>query len=456
MHVIIYWFFILIVILIEVFRKKQSKIDFFTIFGFNFLLSYLIPSALWISFPNTFSEKLPYTLFYNPTKTLELSSALLISYFTFFIFYTIFTNIKLPFYITADPLYAKEKIYTKIIIIMTFFSLLVLLGILMMSGITPFIIAGIEARHNHSGYGIVGYFRYFYSSFPVIFIAITLFYIYRKELKFRYAYYPLLLFTILTGIIALVSNGGRSSLVNVGINILFFLYMIGKIRFRLKIIIIGLTVFYFSLFVISELHSIAGALIRGVDVNLIDRFMAFPYKVSNAILSVFQYSAHYLFIIVELFKNSDIYNYPRLGSDNISGILLLVPGLDTQNIGFYDLPDNISQGVMGKSNGAIPPGWIGWDLLNGGYLWLFIKLIYSAYLAATLDKSKKYLINSIGYGLGSYIYFVIILLFYNLLFSVTATNLIRSNIGLLLFFTLLCFLPITRILRVKLIKGNRL
>lgn len=453
MHTIIYCFFILIVILIEVFRKKRSKVDFFTIFGFNFLLIYLMPSILWVSFPDIFSDGIPYTLFYNPAETLEVYFALFISYFTFYISYTIFTKSHLPFYITAKPLYNKIKTYRKIAVIMIFFSLLVLLGILMMGGISQFIVAGIEARHNHSSYGIVGYFRYFYSAFPAMFMAIVLFFIYKKELKYKYTYYLLFLFIILTGGMALISSGGRGSLVGIGINILFFLYMIGKIRFRFKAIVLGITVLYFSLFIVSELHSIAGALIRGSDINLIDRFIAFPYKISKAILGVFQYHAHFLFIIVEIFENPNIYNYPRLGSDNVSALLLLIPGSDIQNIGFYDLPDKISQSVMGKSNGAIPPGWIGWSLLNGGYLWLFIKLIYSAYFAAILDKSKKYFINSIGYGIGSYIYFIMLLLFYGLLFSGTATNLVRSNMGLLLFFLLLCFLPTTRILKLKLIKN---
>ena len=62
---------------------------------------------------------------------------------------------------------------------------------------------------------------------------------------------------------------------------------------------------------------------------------------------------------------------------------------------------------MGKDNGSIPPGWV---LLNGGYCWLFLKMIIAACLGATLDKSKVNFINSLGDKLGAYFYFSIVFL----------------------------------------------
>ena len=92
------------------------------------------------------------------------------------------------------------------------FSVLVILGILLTGSVFSFIAAGIEARNNHSGYGVVGYFRCFYSAFSVIFVAIALFATCRGEIGFNCKYFPFLLCVLTLGMIAIISNGGRRAL----------------------------------------------------------------------------------------------------------------------------------------------------------------------------------------------------------------------------------------------------
>ena len=228
--------------------------------------------------------------------------------------------------------------------------------------------------------------------------------------------------------------------------------MLGKIKITFTSVIVGLFLLLFFLFIIIEMGHISWAVTEGPGVDFPRLLGRFHDRVGSALLHVFQYSAHKLFIIVEIFKNPEIYNYPRLGSDNLSAVLLTLPGVNTSNTGLYILPEVISQKIMGKDNGSIPPGWIGWALLNGGYCWLFLKMIVAAYLGATLDKSKVNFINSLGDKLGAYFYFILVLFLYWVLFASGATNLLRSKIGLVIFLMLLCILPFVRVIKIRLIR----
>lgn len=449
-YILFYWLFVLFVVLNEFLRKKKSKVDFFTLFSFSFLMSYLLPSALWVTFPETFFEGVAYQLYYNPAQSIEVIASLLIGYFIFFVSYSLFSRSKLPFLVSIVPLKSCRSIVRSITFIIIMSCFLVVIGIVLMNGVGNFISAGIEARHNHSGFGVVGYFRYFYSIFPILFIAAMLFLVERRQLKLSRSFVFLMFFVLILGWVALISNGGRGGLVSVVINIVFFLYMIGKIKVNIKQILVGFLVLYLMLFVVLELHSISSAVLRGDAINLVGRFNTFFDKIGKAFLSVFQYSAHYLYIITEWFVEPSLYNYPRLGSDNITAFVLLAPGFDAVSVGLYDIPDNISQEVMGKTNGAIPPGWIGWALLNGGFVWLFFKVIYSAFFAALLDKSKSNIIESFGAPIGSFFYFSLLLFLSILLFSATSTNMLRSAIGFILYVFFMFFMPYMRVGKLKL------
>src|SRR5690606_4753753 len=218
--------------------------------------------------------------------------------------------------------------------------------------------------------------------------------------------------------------------------------------------LISFVVLFFSLFVIFELHHISAALMRGDDVFLIARIFDFVPRLFEAFFSIFQYFSHYIFIIVEASSAPDVYSYPRLGSDNLHSLIIAVPGMDGTNVGLPELPDTISQDVMGKHNGAIPPGWMGWALINGGYFWLLIKVFYSSAIAAIIDGSKDYIVRSCGYFLGSYIYFILLLMVFNFLFSATAASMVRGNVGVFVYFLALLFFPFVRVGRLKLIKGR--
>lgn len=449
MYILLYWLLLFFIILYELIRKRESKVDFFTIFNFFFLISYILPCALWVTIPN-FAENSPYKLYYNAAETPEVLFSIIIGYFGFFISYTFLSLTRPPFYLSLTLLYSKERTNRKITSLMLLFCLFVIFGIILIGGIPNFIAAGIEARHNHSNFGIVGYFRYLYSAFPAIFFCIAMLVLSNQKTTIK----TYILFSCISaiGIIALLSSGGRGAIITVFINLFFFLYMVDKIKIKLSTTTLSISVCFLLLFVVLELHSISNSIITGSEVNITSRFKEFPSKIMDSILAVFQYYIHYLYLIYELINNPKLYNYPRIGSDNISAFILLLPGFDGTSLGFYELPDNLSQGVMGKTNGLIPPGWLGWTLLNGGFFWLFIKTLYSAFFAIIIDKSKKHIIRQAGYYLGSYIYFLLIIFTYSILFNGTAANLLRGNLGIILFFFLLCIIPITRIIKPKIIK----
>ena len=104
------------------------------------------------------------------------------------------------------------------------------------------------------------------------------------------------------------------------INTFFFLYILDKIE--ITSVIAGLFILLFFLFIIVEMGHISWAITEGLGVDFSRLLGKFHDKVGNALLHVFQYSAHRLFITVEIFKNPERYNYPRLGSDNLSAVLL--------------------------------------------------------------------------------------------------------------------------------------
>lgn len=160
---------------------------------------------------------------------------------------------------------------------------------------------------------------------------------------------------------------------------------------------------------------------------------------------------HYLFTISEFFQAPSIFNYPRLGSDILSGLLLIIPGSSGEHYGLATLPDVVNQEVMGKTNGYIPPGWIGWSLIDGGIPYLTIKLFISALICSFIDKSY---INLSKTTSGVLIYFIFIIFITDLLFIGTAMNLFRGSLGKFLFIFLFVFMPYTRIGKISLSRSK--
>lgn len=446
-----YWLFFSAVVCIEVFRKKSSKIDFFSFFVFMFLISYLLPAALWITLPEKYSAGLPYDLKYNAAARPAVFLTLVVSYCSFMLSYFFFCYIKLPFRLSCRLSVCSNVVSKRLLVAMLPFSFLVVLGVLVQGGIYNYIAAGVEARHNHSGYGFIGYLTYFFSAYSLIFVGIALIFLFNEKARVSLGQYVLLVFLGVLGSIALLVTGGRGSIVYVVVYVMFFVYMSGKLRFGFMTIVGSVVALFLSLFVISELHGISYAVINGLEIDLVSKFIVFYDGFFESFLYVFKYYAHYLFIIVELYDSPEVYGVPRLGADNYTSMIMMVPGYSSETVGLPTLPDEISQGVMGKYNGMIPPGWIGWAMINGGVIWLVIKIVVAAFFGAVLDKSKNSMVGFCGY-VGLYVYFSFIVILYTIFFTANASSLFRGNLGLYMFFVMVFFVPFIRIVKISILK----
>lgn len=106
-YCIFYWSLVVFIVVFEIIRKKKSKVDSFTLFSFSFLLSYLLPVALWASVPDLFSNNLPYQLFYNASSKPEVLLVLLLAYGLLTLSYFIFSISRIPIKVQVSPVKAN-------------------------------------------------------------------------------------------------------------------------------------------------------------------------------------------------------------------------------------------------------------------------------------------------------------------------------------------------------------
>jgi len=446
-----YFIIILIAILVEIYRKKYSRIDSFSIFLLGFFLSYLIPCFLWSLLPELFQEKLPYNLYYNAASTPEVFFTIALSYTSFCLMYLFFKKSGSILSLGTESInYNNIQQRTRFFIIFSLFVFLIFIMILLSGGLTEYISSSLEARHNKTEFGLAGYLNYLLTA--ALFLFISAVYLWSEKEYYQIGLFSkiIIIITLVFVSISLLARGGRSSIVNVLIYVMVFLYFTGKIRINVKTIFLTILFSFISLFIIYYLRKMSANLIAGnYMLDNID-IVTFLEDIGSVLIYPFQYFVHYIFVIVEFFKQPDAYYYPRLGSDIISGLVVMIPGMNGQSLGLPELPDIVSQNIMGKYNGYIPPGWIGWSLMDGNYIFLIVKLSFSALICSFIDKS--YPLISKKTSIGDLNYFLIILFVISILFEVTSMNLFRGRIGEGLFFILYFCLPKLRLGKIKLYK----
>ncbi|MFA0075123.1 O-antigen polymerase [Vibrio cyclitrophicus] len=432
------------IIFFEFFRKKKQKVDTLSIFGFSYLLGYVITLMLWGLVPEKFS-RIPYSLSYNASEQIEVILVFYSAYFLFVAFYYFINLIRFKFLINF---YRTENNYInldkKVLLICSFFCLIVMFNIIYTGGVSDYITAGNEARHNQISFGIGGYLNYFLSASLSVFILLSFVYtssnsISIKSLVFLFAF---ILF------IGMLSRGGRGGIVFSVIYLIIYLYSIDVFRLKLKNVFIVAISSIFILFVIYNLRNITQNFIAGNEVFYGIDLLSFFESFSNMVIYPFTYAVHKIFIVSEFYADPDLYHYPRLGADIISGFVIVLPGLSGESLGLPILPDIISQTVMGKDNGYIPPGWVGWSLIDGNAPFLFAKLFWSAFFCVLLDKSYRLMSVDL---FGKTIYMFLVLFLTDTLFVGTSMNLVRGNIGDIALILFLFFIPFVRVGKLKLV-----
>lgn len=447
MYFLAYSSLLILIITLELNRTKKAKVDTLTLFNLGFAQSYVIPALLWSAIPGIYYKNTSYKLHYNAAEKVEVLLIILVSYISFVFFYTTLNRIK-PFALLAfNEFKTKSSPQKKIITICSIFPIIVLINIFLFGGINEYIASSNEARHFKKSIGIAGYLNYFLSG--TSFVILTLLYLKDNSTKKALNIWVYLLIAIL--LIGLVARGGRGAIVSLFIYIILFKYYLGRLNINIKNIAFMIFSLLASLFVIYYLRDITANILSGKPaLNGIDTYFFFR-ELSVIILKPFQYFTHYLFTIAEFFQAPSVYNHPRLGSDILTGLLLVVPGISSEHYGLAKLPDIINQVIMGKSDGYIPPGWVGWSLIDGGVIYLIIKLFISAFACSFIDKSYASLAKS---STGILVYFILIIFIIDLLFVGTAMNLFRGSAGKFLFIFLFIIIPHIRVGKIRLIKTN--
>lgn len=449
MYAFFYLILLVAVAAIEFGRDKLAKVDSFSLFNLIFVMNYLMPAFLWALIPGIFLDNMPYGLYYNAASTKEVAFIIYFSYISFVLFYLGMKKIRFPYLLSFTGWGSVSNSCfssCKLLFVISFFPLVVLLNITLVGDMGEYMAASTEARHVKTQFGIAGYLNYLLSG--TLFAVIASLFLLSNKPSWTVKVLVSISFFLLA--IGLLAKGGRAGIVGVLIYSMVFLYYQGKLRLNVK----GITVLSFaafsSLFVVYFLRRIGSNIVSGDSLLQGIYMLEFFNGVGAVLLYPFQYFAHYLFVIVEFFKEPALYDFPRLGVDIISGAALIIPGLTGVDLGLPVLPDIISQSVMKKYNGYIPPGWIGWALMDGGVFYLAFKIFFSALICLFLDKSYKYI------GLaecGRLVYFVLIMFVVDFIFKGTSTNLFRGNLGQIFFVFMLLFVPFIRIGRLYLVRG---
>lgn len=429
-------------------RRKLARVDTLSLFNFVFVTSYLMPALIWATLPESYESKIPYKLYYNASHQPEVVVTMFLAYISFVLIYFSFKRIKLPFLLSFSEvgLGGPESASRKVLASVAVFPLVVVFNIFYVGGVGEYMAASTEARHLKTQFGVAGYLNYLLSG--SLFAIISLIYLF--EAKKGGGLKLLIVFSVLVLSVGLLARGGRGAIVGVFIFVCIYYYYRGKMKLDVKGCVFLSFVLFSSLFVIYFMRKISDNIMAGVNLLSGIDISLFFSALGEVLIYPFQYYSHYLFVIVEFFNDPSMYAYPRLGVDILSGLLLLIPGLSGAFLGLPELPDLISQNVMGKYNGYVPPGWIGWALMDGGMLYLAFKMCLSSLVCVFFDKSY---VNFSSTSIGRLVYFLIIIFAIEFLFQATSMNLFRGSVGQFFFLSMLLFIPFLRVGRIYLIRN---
>lgn len=452
MAALLYTSLVFCIFCVELFRNKKHKIDCFTLFNLFFLLSYAIPSLLWSILDENFFHGSPYILNYNASLKEEIYIIIPSSYLLFSISYFISKRIKTPT-VTIVQLYDNNKTMRRLITSFLIFSFFIIIGITLTGGVTEYISLSLRGRYYKEEFGLAGYLNYFLSASTFIFIGIYYTYYVRKHIDLKAINKFILLIIIYLISIYFLSRGSRSSLVYLLIYTFLIHYYLSEKKISLKSIGLLSLITAFSFAIASLFRPISRNITSGETILHNIDYISVLINFRESLLAPFNYFKHYFYTIVEFLKNGEIYYYPRLGIDILSGLILTIPGISTESVGLPPFPDIINQDVFGYYQGNIPPGWIAWSLIDGHVFYLAGKIIISAFICSFLDRAFFY--HSPQRVFTKYAFFILIVTVVEFLFVGTAMNLFRSKIGIFIFILFVFFAPFLRVFKVTLIRQHR-
>src|SRR5699024_9293574 len=234
-------------------------------------------------------------------------------------------------------LYDEKTTSDRMLYIFGLYGFIICVSIIISGGINNYIVASLEGRHNNVYQGLVGYLNYLIS--PANFIAAgCLFFLFnRKKYKLEKTK-TIVTFLILSAcLIGLIAKGGRASIVYALLYTALLMYQFNKKIINAKNIFAFFLTAIGGLFIISYLRRISNNLMFGREALYGINWDNFIDNTKSILIAPFKYYNHYFYTITEFLKDPDIYNFPRLGVDTLSGLILLVPGIKGEDYGLPPL-----------------------------------------------------------------------------------------------------------------------
>lgn len=368
-------FFLLLIFLLQFFRKKYAKFDFFDIFNFYFILMYLFPIFLWIAFPSV-------EVWGKYRFGIEVGAAWDVIFTIFFAYFLVYLGFRLGMRSRATKLYSFGIASTPRLLylhLLSFFFIICFFWALYNAGgIHGYIAKGILARSFEESMGLAGYLTVMLNGieyFAYLWLALGIFF------KKKIYYFYFVIFFVISYVISL-SSGSREALIYPILFLIFFVY--GAFGGSLKLYFSALLVLFFAVFVISESRHFFYEYSRGAALDWGEDFDPLL-----GILGLFAYYEHYLITVGEAIYNIGVYEGPRLWIDYFRVFLDATPGIswasgDLDVFGYTKIIAEINRIYLGGI-GYVPPGWIGASIINGWIFGLVVQSLIAGWFGGVLN-----------------------------------------------------------------------
>ncbi|MGS0498018.1 O-antigen polymerase [Pseudoalteromonas mariniglutinosa] len=423
MYLFSYLLLLFFLIFFEIKRFKYTQVDAITFFHTFFVLNYLLPAILWSWFPEHSLWK-TYDLQYNAAVQPFVLFILFFSYIVLVCTYYTSMTINFRYLLSVKINCSMKRFYKSQLLFSLLVVILILLAAYLEGGIVSYIQNGISSRYYSSNGGVSQYLKYFLYPVSIWFIALLAMY-FERENKSNYLMLVFMSLFFMAMMLFTLSLGGRAAIIYVFLNVILFLLVYNQ-SIRTSHVFLFFISVALVMFIMSYYRELTFVFLNEGEVSIYE-IDGTGNGVVESFLGVFSYYKHYFYTLNEFLYNSDLYEYPRLGLDSLRAFFTLVPGVDfRKDVDVFGLTSNVSEinkYVIGGYTGYIPPGWIGMALIDGGLIWLSVKLLFLGVSAAFINKSF------INFDRKSSIsmYFYFLLIFFGIIFYFFKSLLVLRN-----------------------------
>jgi len=416
-------FFISLIILNELFRKRKSKLDFFSYFTFYFMLMYLFPYITWQLFPENAAWD-GYRFGLKNGLSLFVLFSMVASFVLVYVGFIVGGRVR---FISILAQYPVEPKVHKILLLTTVLLLMLVAVVLSFGGLSAYLVESILSRSDESNLGLAGYFGYFLSSMEFLsYVWLGLYIAYRRKI-----YVFLFAVCFFSSMLISLSTGSRAAIIYPLLFLLFFIFGISKKSLDFKSLILAFSITLIGVYAISEARIWYYDLSRQTDLR-VDR----EFNLKDAVILIPAYFKHYLITIERALADPFVYQAPRLWIDYFRAAVSVLPGFGWNNgtVDFFGYTHTIA--VLNRDylggNGYVPAGWIASALINASFLGLIIQSLVAGFVGGVLNRC---FLKNIGFGATQFNYaicLVMMTLWYRLFFAQDPWQVFLPNFGIFL------------------------